>query len=117
MADGALDSGTGEERVLGMALALNRAVDQAEGGAGAHVDGTDGIEEQGGLGLVHERTPKAGSVEGDDGDPPIGGFFKPTVVGPELIAAAGDGDRKMQGIRCFQTVVRPEFRGKLECPT
>jgi len=53
MADGALEAGAGKERVLGVAFALDRAVDQAKGSAGAHVHGADGVEEKGGLGLVH----------------------------------------------------------------
>jgi hypothetical protein len=43
----ALDAGTGKTGVAGVALALDRVVDDADGLAGAQMDGADGIEEQG----------------------------------------------------------------------
>jgi hypothetical protein len=57
VADGALEAGAGEQRVLGVAFAGDGVVDEAEGSAGAHVDGAGGVQEEGGVGLEHGGSP------------------------------------------------------------
>jgi hypothetical protein len=48
MAQRALDARAGKAGVVGVALALDGVVDHAHGLPGAHVDGADGVEEDGG---------------------------------------------------------------------
>ena len=60
----------------GMAFALDRAVDQAEGGACTHVDGADGIEKQGGLGLVHKSLRKRNQLKATMAMRPFAAFSR-----------------------------------------
>ncbi len=53
MPPGALDAGAGKAGMAGVALALDGVVDDSDGLARAHVDGTHGVPEDNGLLLEH----------------------------------------------------------------
>jgi hypothetical protein len=67
MAHRALDPGAGKARMMGVPFPLDRIVDYANGGAGAHVDRSQGVEEYGNSLLKHDRVLPLHMLQGSPG--------------------------------------------------
>jgi len=48
-----LDPRPGKARMMGVSLALDRVIDDADGGPGTHVHGADGVQKKGCMFLEH----------------------------------------------------------------